>query len=250
MHPYIQLGPITIPSYYLVISLAVCVCLFWLHLRLKQSDLSRETALDLSLVLMIASFVGSRLFHVFYENPEYYSQDPWRVLYFWDGGFVFYGGALLAGFSAWLFLKWKDPSRLKEYFDFFAPVVALSYALGRMGCVLAGCCYGRTCELPWSLNGRHPTALYASAWEFGVILILLGLQTVPPAERKWRVFRSHGSVFYLWMILHGCGRLVMESFRDDFRGPSLGLSISSWISLGVILTGLVLLMKPKPSSTK
>src|SRR5690606_6314306 len=113
-----------------------------------------------------------------------------------------------------------------------APVLAFAYAAGRSACFLAGCCYGRYCDLPWAIDGRHPTQLYAAAWEMGVVFILLGLRPSP-------FFQNPGRIFYLWMILHGIGRFIMEAFRDDFRGPSLGLSISGWISLGLVITGFI-----------
>lgn len=243
MFPFLHIGPIAVPTYYLVISVTVCLSLVWLKIRLRQSELSDTIAMDLSLVLMITSFVGARLFHVVYENPEIYLANPIRIFYFWDGGFVFYGGALLSALCATIYLRIKDRENFWQYFDLFAPVLALSYALGRIGCLFAGCCFGRTCELPWSIAGRHPTALYATFWELGVVMILLGLQSEnSPLKRsaKW-----HGTVFFVWMVLHGCGRLVMEAFRDDFRGPSLGLSVSSWISVGIIALGISFLLRKK-----
>ncbi|MNJ99912.1 Prolipoprotein diacylglyceryl transferase [compost metagenome] len=248
MHPVLNLGEtIAVPTYYLVITVTVCICLLWLNQRIKKSDLSRAIALDLSLVLMVSGFIGARLLHVIYENPEYYLEDFWRILYFWDGGFVFYGGALLAGLCSWLFLRWKDREQLLSYFDLFAPLLAFAYGLGRVGCLFAGCCYGRTCELPWAVAGRHPTQIYASLWELGVLFILLGLSSAKPAQRRPAFFQKPGAIFFLWMILHGAGRLMMESFRDDFRGPAFGISISSWISLGIMILGLFLLLR-KPTS--
>lgn len=245
MYPVLKLGEnLSVPTYYLVITATVCLCLLWLNSRIAKYSVTRSTALDLSLVVMIASFVGARLFHVLYENPEIYLANPERIFYFWDGGFVFYGGALLAGLSGYLFLRWKDAKNLLEYFDLFAPVLALSYSLGRVGCLLAGCCYGRTCELPWSIAGRHPTQIYASLWELGVVFILLGLETVPREKRHPSPLQKKGAIFFVWMVLHGMGRIVMEAFRDDFRGPDLGLSVSTWISVVLILTGLVFLFKP------
>ena len=247
MLPFLHIGSLVIPTYYLVISVTVCLTLVWLRIRLRRSDLSDLVAMDVSLVLMIASFVGARLLHVVYENPEVYWQEPVRIFYFWDGGFVFYGGALLSAFCATVFLRKRDPENFWRYFDLFAPVLALSYSVGRLGCLLAGCCYGRTCELPWSIAGRHPTALYATLWELGVVLILLGLQT--PSENSDRKNRTAGALFALWMILHGLGRLLMEAFRDDFRGPRFVLSVSSWISVAVVAVGIMLLI-PRISRMK
>lgn len=196
---------------------------------------------------MVSALVGARLFHVFYENYDFYREDWWRVFYIWNGGFVFYGGAIFSTLAGLTFLHWQRPGEEKKYLDLFAPVCSLSYALGRTGCLMAGCCFGRVCELPWAIQGRHPAQLYASFWELGVLLILLGVEKTSKAQRA-AFLRPPGSVFFLWMVLHGVGRLIMEHFRDDFRGPEWGLSISSWISLCLIFVGAYFLASQKKAS--
>lgn len=242
MFPLIKLSSsVQVPTYYLIISCAVSLCLLWLHRRVNKSVLSHRVALDLSLIIMITGFVGGRLMHVFYESFDYYREDFNRIFYFWDGGFVFYGGAFLAAFFSLIFLKIKAPSKTLQYLDLFSPVTSLAYALGRIACLFAGCCYGRYCDLPWAIAGRHPTQAYATAWELLVVLLLVKIETTAFAK-------TPGRVFFIWMILHGLGRMMMEYFRDDFRGPLVFLSISSWISLAVIATGLLLLWHTRPTS--
>lgn len=247
MYPFIRItSSFMIPTYYLVISLMGVFSLFWITTRARKYQLSYKLCLDLSLIIMVMGFVGARLMHVFYESFDYYQEDFLRIFYFWDGGFVFYGGALLAALSALFFLHKTATKETEIYLDLFAPVLSFTYAAGRVGCLLAGCCYGKFCELPWAIAGRHPTQLYASLWELGVLCILLGLESIPRKYRQPAFLRYPGKVFYLWMILHSIGRLLMESFREDFRGPSLGLSISSWISWILIVSGLVLIFRRKP----
>lgn len=246
MFPTISISPsLSIPTYYLILSLTVCVGLLWIARRAQQRGLSRKVALDLSLIIMVSGFVGARLFHVFYESFPYYQEDYLRILYFWNGGFVFYGGALLAALCSVVYLFFVARAQPEDYLDLFAPVMSLSYVLGRMACLFAGCCYGKTCELPWAIAGRHPTQAYASVWELGVLLILLGIESMArPLRPRW--LQNSGSLFFLWMVLHGLGRLLMESFRDDFRGPTMGLSISSWISVLIVVLGILLLIR-KPT---
>lgn len=232
----------SIPTYYLIISLTASVGLLWLVRRSRQQGLGQKAVLDLSLIIMVSGFIGARLLHVFYEMPQYYQEDWIRVLHFWNGGFVFYGGAFLAGVSCLFYLRKKLWPQYDRYLDLFAPVLSFTYALGRTACFLAGCCYGRSCELPWAIAGRHPTQIYASLWEAGTLLILLGIEKIVVKDRvRW--LQKNGSLFYLWMVLHGAGRLLMETFRNDFRGPSWGLSVSSWISLAIIAAGVLLLRR-------
>lgn len=251
MYPLIPITKsVALPTYYFILSLTVCLGLVWLTRRAQRLHLSRKISLDLSLIVMMSGFLGGRLFHIFYEDFSYYREDPWRALQIWNGGFVFYGGALLAGCLSLIYLYLTDKKHLKNYLDLFAPVLSLSYMLGRFACLFAGCCYGRYCELPWSIAGRHPTQAYAAIWELGVLLILLGIEKTTPKTHQINSFKKNGALFFLWMILHGAGRLLMEAYREDFRGPSFGLSISSWISLVIIFTGCFLLLRRPPATNK
>ena len=195
---------------------------------------------------MIASLLGARLFHVFYENFEYYQTEPIKILFLWEGGFVYYGGALLAAFAAAIFLYLKSPRNMEAYFDLFAPVMSLSYILGRGACLLTGCCFGQVCDLPWAINGRHPTQAYAMIFELGALILILGLEKVPLRDRRPRQLAQPGAIFYAWLVFHSLGRLIMEHYRDDFRGPAWGLSISSWISVILIALATYLLLRKNP----
>lgn len=227
--PHLHIFGQDIPTYFFVISLSFCLCIFWFLKRAARQGLDHEQALDVTLVLMTSGFVGARLFHIFYEQPAYYAEDLKRILYFWHGGFVFYGGALLSAACCYLWLK-RRRQDVGKWFDVFAPVGALGYALGRMACLMTGCCYGSVCKLE-GFSFRHPTQLYAVAWEVLVLFLLLSLERKRP-----RFLRLTWSLFFTWMFLHGLGRLIMEFFRDDDRGPALfGLSIATYISLGLML---------------
>lgn len=218
-------------SYSIYLSLLYSGLVFLVYSWARRSlnpQIQVRTALDLGSLLMIFGFIGARLFHVFYENPNYYNEDWWRVFAVWQGGFVFYGGAVLAFTAGFIFIKIKNLNWL-IWADFYAPVVALGYGLGRFSCYLAGCCYGSICQLPWAIDGRHPTQLYAMTWELLSFINLLRLKHHTPKL-------ASGGLFYTWLGFHALGRLMMEYFRDDFRGWFFaGLSISSWISCSLLL---------------
>jgi phosphatidylglycerol---prolipoprotein diacylglyceryl transferase len=236
MFPLIRLTPsFGLPTYLLIISLTYCLCIYLVYKRSEKSNLAVSLSLDVCLAIMIGGFLGARLFHVFYEEPKYYIAHPIRILEFWQGGFVYFGGLIGAVIAAFLFLHHKKESFLK-WADFFAPVLSLGYALGRLACFLNGCCYGRICSLPWAVTfheaglptgPRHPTQLYATFWELGVFVTLLTLEK-----------RKQKNIFVLWLMLHSAGRIIMEYFRDDDRGPLLaGFSIATWISVVFIILG-------------
>ncbi len=181
--------------------------------------------------------MGSRLMHVFYEQPSFYFEQPLRIFMLWEGGFVFYGGAMGGFFLGWVIFKIsKEPWR--PWADFMAPVVAFGYGFGRIGCFLGGCCYGKISHLPWAttlptmIESRHPTQIYASILEWGIGFLLLFLE-----KKKQPMFP--GTLFFLWLSLHSVGRIFMEFLRDDFRGPLIfGLSLSTALSLLFLTMGL------------
>jgi len=225
-----------IPTYFIYLSLLFSVLVLILPKWAKKNKASFPDAINLAMIIMVSGFIGARLFHVFYENFEIYQKEPIKILEFWYGGFVFYGGAITAFICSVIYIKKKNLN-FNQWADFWAPLVALGYGLGRVACLLSGCCYGRACDLPWAISGRHPTQLYASIWELSVFAFLLIIQ---PKLKK------QGSLFFIWLSLHTLGRLVMEYFRDDFRGELyLSMSISTWISLILFSISLAVLIFPR-----
>ena len=177
-------------------------------------------------------------------------KHPAQIFYIWQGGFVFYGGFIFAYFLAFLYAR-KFNLTFWLWHDTAAPVLAGGYALGRTACFLAGCCYGKVCELPCGISTkqvhlhtgveaavtRHPTQLYATAIELLTLMFLLWYE-----KRKPKL----GSVFLIWVALHSVGRIVMETFRDDPRGGvHFGLSISTIISIALLLAATAIFVKRK-----
>lgn len=243
MLPYIKLTPtFLIPTYFFLFAVIYSLCVVWIFERLKRVELNKTHAFDFALIVMIGGFIGSRLFHVIIENPDYYWEQPTEILKFWHGGFVFYGGAVGALLPALWYAKVHQLSIL-AWLDFFSPVIALGYSLGRGATFLSGSGYGKPTDLWWSVTfpagveapagiPLHPTQLYAMFWECWVLFILLMLEK--------RLGLSHsGKIFFSFITLHSIGRAIVEQFRDDFRGPLIfGVSFSTFVSLLVLVIGL------------
>jgi phosphatidylglycerol:prolipoprotein diacylglycerol transferase len=238
------------PVWLLIVSLTVSAALIWSFLRAAKWGVVQSQAIDLAIVLSAGMALGGRLLHVIYEQPRYYLENPVRIFFVWEGGFVFYGGLLTSLALGWWWCQKRDQN-FWRWGDFFAPLISFTYAAGRIGCFVNGCCYGRACDLPWGVEHsshaqwgleivkRHPTQLYAAGLEFAALAFLLWY------ERKSRPL---GAVFSLWLGLHGAGRIVMEYFRDDFRGASpLGLSLAVWVSVILILVSLYRLVLKRPT---
>lgn len=246
---------IFLPSYFLLISIGFSVGLVYFLNRVSKTELSQNLAINVSVVLMVTGFIGSRLFHVFFEQFDYYLASPLKVFAIHEGGFVFFGGALLGGTVAVLFLKLQQQN-IAEWLDLFAPVFPVVYAIGRFGTLLSGSGYGRPLDAWWAITypagseapaniALHPTPIYSIFWASVTWSILFYL------ERKGspkNLAKSRGGfLFAVLVCLHAIGRFTIEQFRDDDRGSSLlGLSISSWICLVLWIGSIFWLSKKRP----
>lgn len=179
----------------------------------------------------------------------------------WKGGLVFYGGFIFAaGFSFWYIRRHRLP--FWKIADVFGYILPMGLFLGRLGCLLNGCCYGKTTSLPWGVRYSawqgpwedhvkigwiaksaphslhvHPTQLYESLLGL-VIFVVLYFGLYP---RK----RYDGQVFASFLMAYGVGRFVVEMFRADPRGVVLGLSTSQFISvLMMAIAGWIFWKKP------
>lgn len=260
-----------IPTYSFVICLSALIVLIWGRLRAEKSKFERDIFFEVYITSLLFGFIGARLFHVLYEAPDYYRENPVQILYVWQGGFVYYGGLFLGLLTGVFYVKKIVPQRFPDvhpinfsvlsWCDFFCPLISLGYALGRVACFLNGCCYGTLCTLPWAVSfktvnlstgevlflPRHPTQIYAFAWEIVTLFFILFLSS----RESWKKnINKPGSLFFIWLFMHALGRMIMESFRADPRGELfLDASISTTISIVILVSsGILLASLPKVPS--
>lgn len=251
MIPVFTVFGISLSTYLVILCTVYCLSIFYFFRRHKAFSLNPHIGADLALIVVFFGFLGARGFHVFYGEWSYYSQHILEIFQFWKGGFVFFGGFILGALAGISFLKFKKLS-LGPWLDLVAPVGALGYGLGRLACFFNGCCYGQPTffflgvSFPHLSGFRHPTQLYAATFEILIFFILIF------SERRFTFFKKNqGQLFFLWIILHGLNRLTMEFFRADFRGELiLGMSVSSFISLLLIILGLIRILDQKSAPQK
>ncbi len=256
MKPFINLGFIQIPTFYLIISLSLCLSILWFghsrHPDHKNPANSPTFGYDLILIILISGFLGARLFHIFYEEPEYYLLFPLETIKFWNGGFVYYGGFLGSLAASYIFIRLKKESFL-AWADFLTPFLSLTYMLGRLGCFFEGCCYGKSCVLPWAIRNQHPTQLYMFFSELLILSLIIYVE-----KKQFKKTLTDGFIFMMWLTLSSIARFVVEFYRADDRGTFIaGLSISQIISALVAIacgTKMYLLMTStelaRPEQTK
>lgn len=236
MLPEIKFFGILIPTYFGFLSALYCVLLILVVKKTeKENSLNPTQVLNACFWIMVPAFVGARILHVLWESPEIYYQDWHRIFKIWNGGFVYFGGFLAGVLGLWGYTKYNKEN-FWVFADFFVPVAAFGYGVGRIACFLAGCCYGAYCDFAWAPGGRNPVQLYSTVLEVinGYILWKL--------SQRSSFSSKPGMISAVFLVSHGMIRFGLEFLRADFRGNTLlGLSISSWISLGLIFWGGFLL---------
>lgn len=253
MLPEIVLFGFHLPTYFIALSLVFSGLLLWWHHKLQVLGRDLDLGLNLALFIMVCGFLGARFLHVILEEPSHYRQNFFDIFRFWQGGFVYYGGLIFGFCGAFFYLKlWNYKHKhfnvpmqdWRVWADDLAPLLSVGYVLGRGACFLNGCCYGKFCDLPWAVGGRHPTQIYASVAE------VVWLAWILFAGRGF--WKKHpGRLFFLWLFGHSALRIPMEFLRDDPRGFFWGTwSPSSLLSFGLIGISLIYLvrtMRPAPA---
>ena len=241
MYPVLlRLGPFTIYTYGLMVAIGCIVGFFYIRRAARREGFDTDKIISLFLWVLVSGFVGGRILYIFVEWQRFVNEPLTTI--FGRGGFVFYGGFILAfGVGIWQIRRmglsiWKTA-------DVFAPGVAIAYAIGRIGCFLNGCCYGRPTESwlgvsfpPESLVGSPgealiPIQLFSSLNLFIIFAILVYL-------RRYKKF--DGQIFWFYVLLYGLTRSIIEIFRGDPRGQIWVFSTSQF--LGIIFAILALVM--------
>ncbi len=249
MYPELfHLGPLTVYSYGVLLATAYLLGLRLAMSRARTRGLDPTTMLDLGIYIIISALVGAKLL-LFVVEFDHYKSNLGELLSLARSGGVFYGGLILAVVVAFYYI-WRKALPFWQTCDVFAPGIALGQTIGRLGCFAAGCCYGRPTSVPWAVTftnpeaaanvgtplgvALHPTQLYESGADL-VILVLLLL-----TERRGRPFA--GRTFWLYMLLYGASRFVVEFYRGDPRGVVFGvLSTSQFIALLIVPVAIFML---------
>ena len=248
MYPELfSLGPVTVYTYGVLLAASYLLGLRLAMSRAKHWGLDANRVLDLGIYIIIAALVGAKLLLLVVDFDQF-RRSPGELLSLARSGGVFYGGLILAvSVAFWYIAKHRMP--FWTTCDVFAPGIALGHVTGRLGCLAAGCCYGRPTDVAWGitftnplaasvvgtpLNIRlHPTQLYEAGAELLILILLL------VTERRGRPFS--GRTFWGYMLLYAISRYIIEFYRGDPRGMLLGMSTSQVISLVLAPLSLAML---------
>jgi phosphatidylglycerol---prolipoprotein diacylglyceryl transferase len=275
MIPFLHFGWLTIPTYGLMVALAMFLAYFVLKADLARRGIAADAELFIA-IPCLAGIVGAKLYHVL-ETPADFFAHPASEL-FSQFGFAWFGG-LIAGFGAFVWMARRENIPLLTMMDAGSPAAALGYGIGRIGCLLSGDGdYGIPTSLPWGMsfpNGLvpttdrvHPTPIYellaacAIAW----VLWRIGwvqISQLASVSKEVRFIRAPlatsrvffylplrfyialkkqlgtGSVFAAYLVLTGAARFLVEFIRINPRSI-LGMTNAQAASLVSIVAGTAL----------
>lgn len=237
-----SIGPVTIHGYGLMIGIGIVLAFIAGTYLAKKKGIDADELFNLTTISVIGGFACAKVLFCIVEWDSFV-KNPLGTL--GSSGFVVYGGIIGGILLCALYCKIKKLPFWK-YFDTVLPAVAIAQGFGRIGCFLAGCCYGRETGSFVGIafhNSKFapndvkliPTQLFSSAGCFIMAAVLFAY------SRKERKDARTGA---LYLIMYSIGRSVIEYFRNDYRGAIGILSTSQFISIFILIAGIILFVKP------
>lgn len=253
MYPLYHIGPIELPTYGTIILVAYIIGVFLMMHRAKVYNIEKYEFPLASLLALVGLIVGAKVVYVISIIPDYIAH--WDIvkenvpfaIYNALSGFVFYGGLIGVLIMVYFYCVQRELKFL-EFTNVVAPVIPFIHGLGRIGCLMGGCCYGIEYDGPFSITfpdnefvsqlssvPRFPVQILEFLINMIIFVILYQLAKKP---------RKPGFMLGLYLITYAIVRFSLEFLRGDVeRGFFFGVSTSQWISLILIPIGIYFLIK-------
>lgn len=223
------------------------ICAVWLfNKRTKKLGYNEDHIFNMTIITVISGILGGKILYIITDFGNI-MQNPSVIFKEFGYGFVIYGAIIFGVLSVFLYSKKKKWNTL-EIFDSLAPCVALAQGFGRIGCLLAGCCYGAVTSgalyvvfpeggLAPSGVHLHPTQVYSFIFDFLLAIFLLWF-----SKKKQK---KSGDTLAMYLILYSIGRFMLEFLRNDPRGNVGLFSTSQFISIFILMIGVFILNRYK-----
>ncbi|MBL4936061.1 prolipoprotein diacylglyceryl transferase [Clostridium sp. YIM B02515] len=226
-------------GYGAMIAIGIIAAVMLLSYRARKADYDEDSILNMAILAVILGVAGGKLLYILTEFKSIISYP--EQLKDFGSGFVVYGSIIGGALGVYIYCRKKGWGILK-IFDLVIPSLPLAQGFGRIGCFLAGCCYGRTTNYFIGVKFKegslgpvdtcvYPTQIFSSVFDFALAIFLLWY-----AKKE----RKDGRVFSLYLILYSIGRFIIEFIRDDPRGSVGILSTSQFISVFVVFLGVLM----------
>ncbi len=242
----IDIGPLSLNMYGLMIALGVIAAVWLFGRRLEEREIgTKDDASSIAIWAVLAGVIGARLYHVVTDYDRF--RNNWgEIPAIWNGGLGIPGGLLL-GTVVGMYMAQRRGIPMAVAATCAAPAIALAQSIGRWGNYFNQELYGRPTTLPWGLEidavhiqdgyavgtTFHPTFLYESLWSLGLVFVLLWI------DKRWRP--APGQLFVMYIIGYGIGRFWVESIRIDRADEFAGLRLNQWVALAAVVIGGIVL---------
>lgn len=253
MHPIaFVIGSLTIRWYGVMIAVSIAISITVAYIESRRQGINTDDVLDMAIAAVIGGILGARIGWIM-TSPDvlWYLAHPLRILAIWEGGLSYFGG-ILGGVVAANCLIRRRRMGFWRMADIVAPLLALSFGIGKIGCWLNGCCNG-TATTSWLgviftnplsecdlLNQRiWPAQLFNSASGFLAFAVLFWV------VRKHKHY--NGQVFIWYLYLYGATSFIVEFFRY-IPVHVLRLTPNQWTDITIIVVGIIasLILRRRP----
>ncbi len=243
MHPLIcSWGPFSIYSYGLMLAIAFVTASALAGMQAKRQNIQPDIIFNLSFIVVISGVIGARIFYVL-TNLSDYVRNPQEIIMLQHGGLSWFGGLISGSIAGITYIKNKKLPVLK-ILDLMIPFVALGQSIGRIGCLLNGCCFGKASELglyfPVHQQILIPTQMYSSLLLLFIFIILRILQEKP---------HSQGQVFFIYLLLYSVQRFFIEFWRADNPRIIFNLTLFQILSIALFCLGFIGILRLKKPRT-
>lgn len=237
----LHIGPLTVHMYGVMVAIGYMSALLISERRARKQGLNPDILFGIFWCAVLGGAAGSKALYYIVSFQDIL-KDP-SILWNFQNGWVVYGGVIGGVAAGWGYCRYKKVDFL-TYLDLVLPAVAFAQGCGRIGCFLAGCCYGRETDSALSIqywqsnyapNGVKlvPTQIYSSIGDFALAFLLMAYAKKEPKK---------GKVTAVYCMLYSIGRFVIEIFRNDYRGAFGFLSTSQLISIIILILGIMMFL--------
>ena len=254
-----KIGKIPVNSYGLMIVIGFLLGLYVGKRRIRRLGLEDHFS-DFAMTMLLSGIIGGRIFYYFQYYESHFAGESFLEFFkIWNGGLVFYGGAIGGIVGAVVLILWKKLPGA-DYLDVASLVAPIAMGFGRLGCFLNGCCFGRQCQEDFALAVQFPDGSPAATKHTLLRNIAAGQESLPvhPAQLYqashdflmffllWLFFRlarpPRGSGMAMALILYGTGRFFLEGLRGDHELTFSGLTVSQNLSIGLAAISAIALV--------
>ncbi len=249
-----QLGSFSVPSYGFLVAIAFLTALWLVSKFAKERGLDSEKVVNLGVYCALVGMLGAKVLMIaldseFRKHPE----EIFSLATLQSAG-IFFGGFIAAMLFAVVYIR-KQGLPVGATCDIFAPGLAIGHGIGRLGCLAAGCCWGRPTHLPWGVTFTskdattgvplgiplHPTQIYEALAEGLIFLVLVTM-----LKRK----HKDGAVIGMYLVLYGLARFGVEFLRMHDSSNPLGgpFTLEQWIALALAIFGALLVLRKAKST--